>query len=165
MASKDSSGQPGNTLSPKDALKRAAALCSRQEYCTGDIHKKLIQWGLEEDEANQVISQLVKESFLDDSRYAGQYTRDKFKFNGWGKIKITHALRQKGITRALIDEALNQLNQEEYVESCRLLLRKKSQSIKDKNQYSRKGKLYRFAAGRGFEPDLIHRILNELESS
>jgi len=152
--------EENNSSSYKDALRRAAALCSNQEQCTGTILEKLRTWGVDTDEAHRVIQKLKEEKFLDDSRYAKFFVRDKYKLNRWGKVKITAMLRQKKIENSLIEEALNEINMKEYEEICEDLIKTKSASLNESNHYIRKGKLFRFAAGRGFESDLIHRILS-----
>jgi len=144
----------------KVALQRAAALCSRQEQCSSHIREKLKSWKVSEADAEQIIALLQKEKFLDDSRYATFYVRDKFRFNSWGKIKLTVMLRQKKIPKAIIEKALSQIEPESYYQTCKRLISVKSNTLKESNQFKRKGKLFRFAAQRGFESDLIHRILN-----
>ena len=144
------------------ALKRAAALCSRQEQCSSHIMEKLLTWKVSDDDAEQIINLLQKEKFLDDSRYATFYVRDKFRFNGWGKIKLAVMLRQKKIPESVIQESLNQIDPELYKQKCMHLISDKSASLKETNQFKQKGKLFRFAAQRGFESDLIHQILSYL---
>ena len=161
MKRKDSSGQPGNDVQYNEALKRAAALCSRQEQCARHIREKLVQWNVEEHNAEKIIQRLTEEKFLDDHRYAEYFVKDKFRLNRWGKVKITHMLRHKGIGEDSIQDALHQIDKDEYYRICADLIRNKSASLKEKNLFTRKGKLYRFASGRGFESDLIHRILNK----
>ena len=146
-----------------EALQRAAALCSRQEQSGRHIRDKLSTWNVSEKDTDRIMKRLYEEKFLDDNRFAGFFAKDKFRFNGWGKIKISHMLRQKGIGDEIIQDALVQIDDEAYFQTCVKLMRNKSASVKDKNQFVRKGKLFRFAAGRGFEPDLIHRVLNILE--
>ncbi len=106
-----------------------------------------------------MIRKLQEEKFLDDRRYAKFYVRDKYKLNRWGKVKITAMLRQKKIDNSLIEEALSEIDMKEYEEICENLIKTKSATLQDSNHFTRKGKLFRFAAGRGFESDLIHRIL------
>jgi len=156
----DLSMAENNSAAHKDALRRAAALCSKQEQCTGQIREKLRNWSVDPDVADWVIQKLQEEKFLDDRRYASFYVKDKFKLNRWGKIKITAMLRQKGIQESVIQDALMQINEEEYYQVCADLIRIKSSSLNEKNHYTKKGKLFRFAASRGFESDLIHRILS-----
>ena len=160
MKRKDTSGQKSEAPDSNEALKKAAALCGRQEQCTSHIREKLKEWNVPEAEGERILEKLQLEKFLDDKRYATYYVKDKFNFNRWGKIKISHMLRQKGIGENDIQDALDQLEEEVYFQTCKDLVRNKSVSLKEKNKFTRKGKLYRYAAGRGFEPDLIYRVLN-----
>jgi len=149
-------------MSYEAALKRAAALCSNHEQCSSHIREKLNSWWASSEDADKIIDYLVKEKFLDDARYATFYVRDKFRFNGWGKIKLRMMLRQKDLPLAIIEEALNQIDPDLYKQTCTRLISEKSASLKESNQFKRKGKLFRFAAQRGFETDLIHQILSYL---
>jgi regulatory protein len=154
-----SSMETYSSSSYKEALRRAAALCSNQEQCTGTMLEKLRTWGVDTEEAHKVIQKLQEEKFLDDRRYARFYVRDKYKLNRWGKIKITAMLRQKQIDNSIIEDALSEIDPNEYEEICENLIKKKSATLNESNHFVRKGKLFRFAASRGFESDLIHRIL------
>jgi regulatory protein len=142
------------------ALKRAAALCSSQEQCTSHIRQKLNSWKVSEQDAEKVIQVLKREKFLDDTRYASFYVKDKFRFNGWGKIKLRVMLAQKGIAEQAIEDALNQIDPERYRQRCEAIISEKAATLRETNQFKRKGKLFRFAAQRGFESDLIHQILS-----
>ncbi|MEA3461955.1 MAG: regulatory protein RecX [Bacteroidota bacterium] len=146
----------------KVALQRAAALCSSQEQCSSHIRTKLNQWKVSDPDADKIIELLKKEKFLDDARYATFYVRDKYRFNGWGKIKLAVMLRQKEIPSPYIEEALSQIDPEHYKQTCERLISEKSATLKESNQFKRKGKLFRYAAQRGFESDLIHQILSYL---
>jgi regulatory protein len=146
----------------REALQKAAALCSRQEQCSGHIRDKLRQWEMGDHEADRIIAALQKEGFLDDARYAVYFARDKVKINQWGKIKIAHTLRQRKLSTENIDRALEQINEEEYFQTCLAVVRRKAAGLKDRDPFIRRGKLYRFAAGRGFEADLIYRALDRL---
>ena len=144
----------------KEALRRAAALCSSQEQCSSHIWEKLNHWNLSEEDALRIIELLKQEKYLDDQRYATFYTRDKFRLNGWGKVKIGVMLRRKGIPESVIKESLNEIDDEAYFKTCARLISEKSATLHEKNHFIRKGKLFRHAAQRGFESELIHRILS-----
>ena len=158
---KNDTFMPGSEqMGYNEALRRAAALCSRQEQCSSHILEKLDHWNISEEDSQRIISLLQEEKYLDDRRYATFYTRDKFRLNGWGKVKINVMLRRKGIPESIIQEALNDIDQESYFNACAKLIAEKSATLKDTNHFTRKGKLFRHAAQRGFESELIHRILN-----
>ena len=146
----------------EQALKRAAALCSSQEQCSSQVRQKLISWKVSGQDAEKILQLLIKEKFVDDQRYANFYVRDKFRFNGWGKIKLAVMLSQKEIPKSNIEEALNQIDPELYKERCARLIGDKAATLRETNPYKKKGKLFRFAAQRGYESDLIHQILSYL---
>ena len=80
---------------------------------------------------------------------------------------IRMALRTKAIPHRLIDEAMAQLVPEENNERLEEMLRKKAAKTTARNDYELKGKLVRFAVGRGFDLEevleVICRILEEKE--
>ena len=49
------------TLTPPEALHRAAALCSSSEHCIADIREKLSRWGIGEPDARTIVERLVQE--------------------------------------------------------------------------------------------------------
>ena len=71
-------------------------------------------------------------------------------------------LRQKEIPEPFIKQALDQIDPEHYYQTCERLISEKSAMLKETNPYKRKGKLFMYVAQRGFESDLIHRILSYL---
>lgn len=152
--------QESNIIEYKEALRRAAALCSRQEQCSSHIMEKLNHWNISEEDSRRILDLLQEEKYLDDQRFATFYTRDKFRLNGWGKVKISVMLRRKGIPESVIKQALDEIDDESYFSACAKLIHEKSASLKETNHFVRKGKLFRHAAQRGFESELIHRILN-----
>lgn len=160
MKKKDIFMQGSNPIEYKEALRRAAALCSRQEQCSSHIVEKLMHWNISEEDIRRIVDLLQQEKYLDDQRYATFYTRDKFRLNGWGKVKISVMLRRKGIPESVIKEALDDIDDESYFNACAKLISEKSATLKEQNHFARKGKLFRHAAQRGFESELIHRILN-----
>ena len=100
---------------------------------------------------------------MDDERFARMFARDKFRFNRWGKVKIRHALRQRGIGSSAAEAAFSQIGPEEYLEACMELAGQKARSVKDTDPFIRRGKLFRYLSGRGFETEIIGKALNRLE--
>ena len=49
-------------------MNRAAALCARSEQAPGDIREKLYKWGLNSNDVNQILNQLIGQGFLDEWR-------------------------------------------------------------------------------------------------
>lgn len=149
-------------LTPPEALHRAAALCSSAEHCTADIREKLARWGVTEADSRTIIDRLVQERFIDEQRYAVAFVKDKFRFSGWGRIKMRYTLQQKRIDGSDIDHALATLDEEQYNDRLLELLQAKSRSIRDDDPEARRAKLFRFATSRGFESALIFNALKQV---
>ncbi len=149
----------------KEAYSRAAVLCSRAEKSSESIFRKLTDWGLEEIESFPVIERLISEKFIDDERYARSYVRDKFRFNKWGKIKISYQLKAEKINSQVIEMALEEIDETDYKDILEKIISEKDKKIKSANHYDRKAKLFRFAQGRGFEPELIYSVINDITNA
>ena len=150
-------------MDAKKALNIVAGQCSKKEYCSFDVLKKLQRWELEEKDIAAVMEFLVKNHFLDDARFAEAYARDKHRFNRWGKLKIMQMLRQKRVPERLIEQALSALPDEENDTTCRALLKQKNRGLKEEDPYKRKAKLFRFALSRGCDYETISRCIDQLE--
>ncbi len=96
-------------MDEKKVLDRLQRLCSRAEYCSADVTRKALR-SLEGDSAaaGRVVAALVRERYVDDARYASAFARDKASLQGWGPVKIRYALRAKGITGDVAEEAIRE---------------------------------------------------------
>ncbi len=146
----------------KQALYKAAALCSQQERCVSEIQKKLDNWDITEEESVKIIQYLIEEKYIDEQRFANYFVRDKFRFNGWGKIKIRYQLKQKKIADSNIDNAMEEIDLSEYETKLAELLQGKLRQIKNKDVWQTKAALARFGQSRGFEPHLIFQCIDDL---
>lgn len=146
----------------KGALDKSRAQCSHKELCMDDIHKKLSLWGVSEEDIEKIIKILVKENFINESRYALAFVNDKFKYNKWGKVKIAAHLRHKKLPSDVIGSALESIDGESYNKFVRGLLEGHRRTVKAKNQLDLKAKLLRFGLSKGFESSLLYDILNEM---
>ncbi len=146
-------------MTADEVLYKLAARCSTSEQCLSDIETKLAKYDLTEEEKTRILRHLVEEKYVDDRRYSEAFVRDKYRFNKWGRIKIAQGLRMKGIDQETIDDAMGAIDEEEYIEIQRELIKAKRRSTKGKNDYEINGKLIRFATGRGFELGAIRQCL------
>jgi regulatory protein len=143
------------------ALKKAMALCAGREMCCHDIRQKLISWGLKDDSTDKILNILTKGKFIDEERYAIAFSKDKFRYNKWGKLKIGSGLRMKKIPDELVRKALDSINETEYLGLLKNIIAKQQKTVRAKNQYDLKGKILRHCLSKGFESFLIYDLLNE----
>lgn len=146
-------------LTPEQAKNRAAALCARCEQAPSDVRDRLVKWGLSPDDASQVLKQLTEQGFINEERFATAFVKDKFAFNGWGKIKIAHQLHQKGLPSEVIEHAMTTIDDEAYRLRLMELLRAKWRTVQGRDRRAAWAAMMRFAASRGFEADIAGKCV------
>lgn len=144
----------------KKGLSKAMKLCSGRELCADDIYARLKKWSISKEYFDTIIIQLRKEKFIDDERFVRSFVKDKFNINGWGKEKIRYELSSKGLSENLINISLSEIDETKYLALLENILEQKRRGIKATSEYEMKGKLIRFAQGRGFAIVDILKILN-----
>lgn len=147
-------------MTEQEAYLQLAALCAQAEHCQREMREKMRRWELDETVQNRVLDRLVRERFVDDERYARAFVKDKIRYNKWGRRKVQQALWQKGIDSEIQRKVLDEIDEKEYLDILRPLLRQKRKSIKAQNDYDLNQKLLRFALGRGYTFDIIRQCID-----
>mgnify|MGYP003304478297 CR=1 FL=1 len=153
----------GNTDSYKSeqALKlQAERYCSGAEHSVWQGSTKLQEGGAESQEAvGRIISDLIKENYIDQLRFARAVVHDKLMFNKWGRIKIRFYLKNQKIDEPTINKAMEQIDEEEYMDILKSVVSEKNRSLKETDKRLRAAKLMRSVAQCGFEPELLRSFV------
>ena len=147
-------------MTEQEAYLQLAALCAQAEHCQQEMRDKMRRWELDETVQNRIIARLVKERYIDDERYTRAFVKDKIRYNKWGRRKVQQALWLKHIDTEIQQRVLDEIDEKEYLDVLRPLLKQKRKSIKAANDYELNQKLVRFALGRGFGFDIIRQCLD-----
>ncbi|MDF9841307.1 MULTISPECIES: RecX family transcriptional regulator [unclassified Paenibacillus] len=109
----------------------------------------------------EVLQRLQQERFIDDPLYAKQWAEQRITNQRKGKLWIRQELREKGIDKSLIAEALDNISPEEELESALQTGRKKWNMIRgDMNDKRRKTGA--FLMRRGYPGEVVRQVLNTL---
>ena len=136
-------------------------LCAVREYCRADIRRKLA--ALPPAEAQEVLDTLCREGFVDDTRYARAFARDKSALQGWGSLKIKLALQKKAIDAGVVAAALEEIDGEAARKKQEQVLHAKWKSLESETDPKRReARFFRYALGRGYGYDEIKRIYDYL---
>lgn len=147
-------------ISEQEAYLQLAALCAQAEHCQQEMRDKMKRWDVDETAQNRIIARLVKERYIDDERFSRAFVKDKIRYNKWGRRKVQQALWMKRIDDEIQQRVLDEIDEKEYLDVLRPLLKQKRKSIKANSDYELNQKLVRFALGRGFTFDLIRQCLD-----
>ena len=150
-------------MTEQQVLARLTAECAKAEHCTGEMLEKMRRWGIDDDVQARVMAYLIKGKYVDDERFCRLFVRDKIRFNGWGRRKVEQALYQKRIDKVVSGPILDAIDDSEYINVLRPLIRSKRKSIKAASEYERNQKLMKFALSRGFEWNIIRQCIDGAE--
>ena len=144
----------------QEALITLTALCASGEHCSQEMLDKMTRWQLSEEEQARVMEYLVKNNYIDEERFTHAFVMDKIRYNKWGRRKIEQALWQKRIPKDIQTKILDEIDENEYLNVLRPILKSKRRSIQAKNDYELNMKLIKFALSRGFTFELIRQCID-----
>ena len=145
-----------------EALAKISRYCAYQERSHNEVKSKLFEYGLTKDAGDEILSHLITEGFLNEERYAKAFAGGKFRIMKWGKLKIQKELESSGVSPRNIAKGLAEIDSSEYSQTLLMLIKKKSKQVDDDNIYTKKSKVARFVVGKGYEPELVWEIINDL---
>lgn len=141
----------------KQVYQKLASFCAYQERTHEEVREKLDQFFVEEEDAEWLVSQLIRDNFLNEERFASSFAGGKFRIKKWGKRKILFELKQKHISERNIQSAIKGIDESEYRSTLKKLAEKKLSAIclKEKKEAFQKKKLAAFLLKKGYEPELV----------
>lgn len=143
------------------AMKRAASFCAESERNVAEVERKLRKWGVDDDDIDSIIDRLKSDDFLNEERYCRAYINDRFRLNHWGRVKIRYELGKRDVDRQYIDAALADIDDDEYIEVLKEVVEAKRRTLKDTDTYSASAKILRYALTRGFESDIVSKVIKD----
>jgi regulatory protein len=138
----------------------AERYCSGAEHCCLEVRQMLERRKAESTDIERIIRYLIKEGYIDESRYAAAFVHDKVRFAKWGRAKIAQALWQKRIPAGVADAALASIDEDEYMAALKDVVASRYRQTKGATEYERKIKTMKSVCSRGYEPALVRRVLS-----
>ncbi|PKL83134.1 MAG: hypothetical protein CVV24_06545 [Ignavibacteriae bacterium HGW-Ignavibacteriae-3] len=148
-------------LKIKDSAYR---LLGRRQHSTSELRNKLSRKKYPKDIIEKVLAELADKNILDDEKFAVAYLEERAVKKKIGINKLKSELFRKGIKREIIDKVLLRVDPDLSYHSASELALKKLSALNKKNTDEKKlnTKIYAFLNSRGFESEIIMRVLNEL---
>ena len=128
-----------------------------------EVRLKLKEKDFTEDIIDEVINILEKEEYLNDRLYCEVFIEDKKQLNGYGKNKIKSLLIQKGISKSVFEDFLDEFEyEEEFDNALKMGIKKLNLLSNEEDIFKKKQKLINYLAYRGFSFDVINDVLREI---
>lgn len=147
-------------------LQKAASYCAYQERTQDEVKQRLRKWNISGEEADEIIAELISMNYLSEERFAKTYAGGKFRMKNWGRMKIKQELSRRGLSEYSIESGMKEIGDETYVSVLKELLSKKKILLEKSeiDPFKLKQKLVRFALGKGYESELVWKVIGEMQS-
>ncbi len=150
------------TLTKEKALQKLRHYCRYQERCHNEVKNKLFELGVDKNEHDEMIMDMIEENYLDEERFALAFTIGRFKMKQWGRKKIQYALKEKMVSEDSIQKAIKQIDERNYIYTLKKIAKEKYASLKNEQYLIRKKKTMDYLMQKGFEIELIRTVLETM---
>ena len=146
----------------KEATIKLAQFCAYRDRSHKEVEEKLKEMRMIPLACEQIIMKLMLEGFLNEERFARSFVRGKFRIKKWGRNKIKKELKIREISAPIIKLAFTEIDEVIYLNTLLELAEKKLNLIKEPHPIKRKKKLVNYLLQKGYEPQLIYDVSNNL---
>lgn len=136
--------------------------CVYQDRCHKEVEQKMFDYNLIPEAKEIILLHLMQHNFLNEERFSKSFARGKFRIKKWGKQRIVNELKFRNISTYNIKTALKEIDENEYLQSIYQITERRNEVITETNSYKRKKKLIDFLMRKGYETDLIYKVVNEV---
>lgn len=143
------------------AKNKALNILAKADQSEKKIREKLLN-DYDEDTIDKVIEFLKSNNFINDTILAQKIVNTNLNLNKCGKNRIKQNLYNKGLDASSISEALSEIDTDEEFDNAMYLAKKRYERVKKEDKKKIYQKLSQHLAYKGFNYDIIKRVLNEL---
>ncbi len=155
--------QPHKTYTVEEATKRMERYCAYQERCHKEVNQKLYEMRMIPEAVDEIISHLLRNNFLNETRFAQAFARGKFRTKKWGKNRIMNELKRREISKYNVQIALKEIPDSEYYKTFEALAKKRLQQLaSEKNLQKKRKKFADYLFYRGWESEMIYGKVGEI---
>lgn len=143
----------------KQTFNKALDLIAYRDHSSKEIKDKLTRKGYDNDSIEEALNKLDEYNFINDEKYAINYSNYSLKNKKNGKNKIIYELKQKGIPSHILNSL--EFDEEKEYEVAKDLCYKKLNTLRDDER--KREKLYRYLSSKGFTHTIVVKIIQSIE--
>ena len=122
-----------------------------------EIERYLNDKGYPADVVAETIGRLIEQRYLDDEEFARMWLEDRARFRPRGQMALQYELKQKGISKEIVDAVLTDLDEDELAWAAVENQLRRWQNLEE--QELRK-KIIGFLSRRGFNYETAQHVVN-----
>ena len=150
------------SITISEAKKNIEHYCAYQERCHKEVVNKLKDLGIIQNAIDVIVTDLIQNNYLNETRFAQSFARGKFKIKKWGKVKIHRELNKREISEYNIKMGMKEISDSDYEETFNTLLDKKLSELSHLPESEQKRKIFSYLSYRGWEVEKIFEALRRI---
>ena len=150
------------SITISEAKKNIEHYCAYQERCHKEVVNKLKDLGIIQNAIDVIVTDLIQNNYLNETRFAQSFARGKFKIKKWGKVKIHRELNKREISEYNIKMGMKEISDSDYEETFNMLLEKKLSELSHLSESEKKRKIFNYLSYRGWEVEKIFEALRKI---
>lgn len=152
----DNSGKIYDLDQARTAIQK---FCAYQERSQRQVRERLKKMGLIDEAVDLLISECIQGNFLNEERFATAFVRGKYRIKGWGRKRLERELKHHEVSDYILRKAFAEIDDDAYDEQLETLARKKWNSVKDPNRFTKGRKVVDHMLRRGYESDAVWTLV------
>lgn len=162
---KDQELSPAEIVRLKDkdqtvqAFERAIRFLGHRPRSRTEVQRRLASQGYPETTIEKVLDRLTELEYLNDRAFARYWVENRQEFSPRGRRALAYELQQKGISRAVIDEVLTEIDS---LGAAYEAAQKKARSLRGKPTRQIQERLAGFLLRRGFDYEVSRQVVAQI---
>ncbi|MDN5276292.1 MAG: regulatory protein [Clostridiales bacterium] len=145
-----------------EAYQRALRYLGFRPRTQKEVEEYLKRKGFDRGAIEKAIEKLKGYGFIDDRAFASSWVNSRLRNNPKGRAAMARELRQKGVDAEIIDEVMESVPREQEEAVANRLAQKYYERYREVDERERVYKTAQALARRGFDWELIQRIIRRL---
>lgn len=145
-----------------EAQKKLEYYCAYQERCHLEVIVKLKTLGMISSVIDEIVSELIKANYLNETRFTQSFVRGKFRIKKWGKNRILRELKIRDISTFNIKLGMKEISDDNYQKTFYELFEKRRREVKQLTKTEQKKKIFSYMSYRGWENSKVYEALRDL---
>ena len=127
-----------------------------------EVKDYLLKKEVPEEAFPKIFEKLKRYGYINDLEFAIAFVRTKINAAGKGPFVIAQELKQKGVTKPMIDQSLEEYSYEQQLEIAKKLAEKKASKLKKSSATEQKQKVNQELRAKGFDRDIIQEVMQQI---
>jgi len=136
------------------ALDLAYRYLAKRDRTEAEVRRQLAGKDVDHKAVDGAIEALLRQSYLDDSRYARMFAEDRRTLDDWGPERIERRLLALGVDPALVTEALSARDAVGELEAAIALLRRRLPAVPENDR--ERERALRILVRKGYDLELAY---------